>query len=1167
MILILGRYSYIASLATGDVDGDGNQDIILSSEQEVETIIGVLNAGDGYGSGYGDGYGNGDADGRGEANTYTENQPTIKVLLGQGDGTFAEPIDYPVNNDPDAIYGNGQGIAFDQDYFEQLIVEDFNQDSHLDVIGIDQDYSSIKVFLNDGSGGLSNSVEYETLDYINLTNDGDFNSDGILDLIIVGYQDNLLQASVLLGVGDGTFSIAENYELNDNSNTFFWSDLNSDNTPDLVSLNSESEIIIPTSTLISAVDGTFFVNEDFSALQAIANNFFSDLDSDDIPEIISVRDDNNFSIWQSNSDNVLSAREKYTSLSNWSDTKLSDLNGDELLDSVLVNDDGTFSTWLKQSDLAYSDRTDHILPQDAIETFSGDLDGDGLDDTVTLNEDNFAVRLNSDVEARVLPSQSYPTRSRAYRGFLEDFNNDGNLDFISISNFNFSLWLGVGDGTFGERENFSKSFRSFSLPDLVDDINYDGYPDLLLSRNSLGYHVRLNQGDGTFIVGEEIDLGNNNFFGATLADLDGDGKVDLVSTVRNDSFEYQLKVSFGQGDGTFAESVDQDINYSYDLLSPRDIDGDGDLDLIAADDTYSARVAVFTNQGDGTFVTSSEVRQGRYIDDVRFADLDQDGIEDLITSSTRSFGIAKGQGDGTFALPDVYYTSGNPSDFLWSDIDNDDVEDFIAIKDNDSSGSSVHVFESNGDGTFANSQYSQLADHPGAVSLTDVNGDGLPDFVTNNDEDHSLLIALNDGNGSFTQISSESLAIELTSIAPGDVNEDSIADLITFDESEENTAVYLGDDDGSLTKLVRPESEVVFTEFSSEDFNQDGISDLAFIETENNQLSLYIANEDGSISKPSDTSLVQDLSSVELPPINLPPINLPSQSETLPTQVDNVATNINEDINGDGIDDLISIDSENDLVSVELAEIDGSNAEIVEYSVGNYPTAIAAADLDHDGSLDLVVTNLYNSENPYNSLSQSDVSVLWGKGDGTFEDSIAYSVGRNPVDLKIEDYDQDGYLDLLTLHHNDDSLTLLAGSQDGTFTNIKDLDQNQIISPSINGRIAEDIQLKDINNDNYLDIVGIVYSRSGFHYSKRNIAVLLGKSDNSFGIAQVYPFGGNVSSFDLGDVNDDGILDLIATNGNYYGGVSVSLGIGAIRSLETYTYRGMRDISKVTHTG
>src|SRR5262249_8588737 len=90
---------------------------------------------------------------------------------------------------------------------------------------------------------------------------------------------------------------------------------------------------------------------------------------------------------------------------------------------------------------------------------------------------------------------------------------------------------------------------------------------------------------------------------------------------------------------------------------------------------------------------------------------------------------------------------------------------------------------------------------------------------------------------------------------------------------------------------------------------------------------------------------------------------------------------------------------------------------------GTVSSKVAAGDLNRDGIPDLVVGDYFNS----------DVVVLLGRGDGTFQDNGSVAVDGPPTSVVIGDFNGDGIPDLATANQTDLSVSVLLGNGDGPF--------------------------------------------------------------------------------------------------------------------------------------
>jgi hypothetical protein len=128
------------------------------------------------------------------------------------------------------------------------------------------------------------------------------------------------------------------------------------------------------------------------------------------------------------------------------------------------------------------------------------------------------------------------------------------------------------------------------------------------------------------------------------------------------------------------------------------------------------------------------------------------------------------------------------------------------------------------------------------------------------------------------------------------------------------------------------------------------------------------------------------------------------------------------DFTGDGRTDLAVANSGSSTVSVLLGKGDGTFRSQATYAGGSFPDALVAGDFTGDGRIDLAVAN-----------SGSDtVSVLLGNGDGTFQDPVTYAAGSYPRSIVAGDFNGDGRADLAVANSGSDTVSVLL-NLNGTF--------------------------------------------------------------------------------------------------------------------------------------
>lgn len=209
------------------------------------------------------------------------------------------------------------------------------------------------------------------------------------------------------------------------------------------------------------------------------------------------------------------------------------------------------------------------------------------------------------------------------------------------------------------------------------------------------------------------------------------------------------------------------------------------------------------------------------------------------------------------------------------------------------------------------------------------------------------------------------------------------------------------------------------------------------------------------------------------------------------------------DVNHDGHADLIAAEPEDSLVSAFLGRGDGTFGPEAVFSVGAHDLFVTVGDLNGDGQLDLVTAN----------DTSGTASVLFGHGDGTFGSRTDLPTRGQPSCVVVGDLDADGHIDLIVSDVGSGGVSVWLGVGDGVFRPVSDPRAH------IRGRF---IATSDFNRDGKLDVVAVLDT----------ISIYTGNGDGTFGpkvnLAPEQPF--HYTSIVVGDVNHDGILDLVATN-------------------------------------
>jgi len=208
------------------------------------------------------------------------------------------------------------------------------------------------------------------------------------------------------------------------------------------------------------------------------------------------------------------------------------------------------------------------------------------------------------------------------------------------------------------------------------------------------------------------------------------------------------------------------------------------------------------------------------------------------------------------------------------------------------------------------------------------------------------------------------------------------------------------------------------------------------------------------------------------------------------------------DMNGDGLMDIVTGDKIGDTISVLLGRGDGTFDPSAQYYMGDLPRGLAVFDMDGDGDSDVISAN----------ANSSHLSIRLNNGDGTLGARTSFNGGGSSEwGLASGDMNNDGIIDFVVGAQGSRRLIVWLGNGDGTFT------QSGVLNGA--GRIWM-VVLGDINGDGNLDVA----TSNGVDATG---TIALGDGSGGLSLQQVQSTGGLVVATDLGDLDGDGDLDWI----------------------------------------
>jgi hypothetical protein len=665
-----------------------------------------------------------------------------------------------------------------------------------------------------------------------------------------------------------------------------------------------------------------------------------------------------------------------------------------------------------------------------------------------------------------------------------DLNGDGRLD-VAVANQSdntVSVVLGRADGSFTQKVDYKVGAAPVALAS--GDFNGDHLPDLaVVNSQDNTVSILLGAGNGTFNPQVTYPTGILPVAIVT-ADFNGDTKRDLAIANQNDG---TVSILLGNGDGTFQSQTKTAVVSAPIAIASGDFDGDGTADVVALNG--QGALSLLLNNGNGGF-TAETLSIGPSSGGMAIGDLNNDGNLDIVVTNPVSDEIVTLLGDGRGGFQSLATSMGpSPVTVAVGDFNQDGKLD-LAVGTGNGFPSSISVLLGNGDGTYQQPSNTGFTGTAAPMMVGDFNNDNYLDLAAIDTIDNQIVVFLGSGNGSLGGHTDLMLPASggVAGSAVADFNGDGKLDLAVaqFNQNGQGitgfVAVVPSNGNGTFKPPISTTvSNIGIGPMVAGDFNGDGKADIAtaFIPATGG-ISVLLGNGDGTFANPTSS-----------------PVNL-----TL-----NVQNMIGGDFNNDGKTDLalLSLDSSNTFspLYILLSNGDGTFQPKLVENVPGIATSLAAGDFNHDGNLDIAVTDPQGA-NP-------SVLVFLGRGDGTFTGPASYSTGTLFTnDVKSADFNGDGHMDLAV--STEQGIFYFAGNGDGTFqAPVKTSMPFSVIRTSVG----------DFNGDGKPDMA---MTGNG----NQSVSIAIGNGDGTFQApfafeATYYPRG----FLTAGDFNGDGSFDLM----------------------------------------
>jgi hypothetical protein len=601
----------------------------------------------------------------------------LEVRLGMTGGALSEPVM--------TMQASGRRPA----------VADLTNDGNLDLI-VPTGSSTIEILLGNGDGTFSSVKPIKTSIVVGRLHAHDINQNGVVDLVVIGYD----EGRILSGMGDGTFAEQSSFAI---SGSAAWSaigDIDNDGMPDLVTIGYRFPTGEPIAQILKGtIHGFEHTGIGIPLTPGLRQVELSDIDGDGNLDIIVLN-------WQSlavhfgNGDGTFVDQINHE-IQHTERMALGDLNSNGYPDiAVALRSSNRVRVILNNGDRTFVSDTPYIFGYEPRSVAVADMNGNGfLDLLVGGSAPGVTVVLNDGTGGLRNP-YLYPYGD-PYSVALGDLNASGHLDMVFTWPHTNAIGvaMGHGDGDFFEpsmhavlpnpRVVLIDDFDQNGIPDIAiacdwgtsgvvlwgdgnggfpgaptiypvgsparyaaaGDMIGNGFPDIVsVSWADRTLIITHNLGNGTFVQGPIYET-TSSPTGVVLADFNSNGKLDVALTQPGIS---QVHVYLNTGGGELDGPIQLNAGGSPQSLAAGDLNNNGLVDLVVANYSHAgyphANVRLLLNNGDQTFTEGVRYRAGRGVRDVAVADVTGNGHLDILAanSTSNSFSLLRGYGNGAF---------------------------------------------------------------------------------------------------------------------------------------------------------------------------------------------------------------------------------------------------------------------------------------------------------------------------------------------------------------------------------------------------------------------------------------------------------------------------------------------------------------------------------------
>lgn len=523
-------------------------------------------------------------------------------------------------------------------------------------------------------------------------------------------------------------------------------------------------------------------------------------------------------------------------------------------------------------------------------------------------------------------------------------------------------------------------------------------------------------------------------------------------------------------------------------LTTTDHNGDGVADVVAAHLAMSA-VSIFQGGGPGGVDWVGDIETGSAPTALASADYNGDGFLDVAVANGSSDDVTYLRGGRNGLRRVAEFAVGREPEAMTSgDYDGDGIDDLTVAN----RGSDTVTWLRGNSGGLSRLWEIDAGSEPTAVASGDFDGDGFVDAVVANEISNNVTY-LRGGPGGLEPSEPLKTGRGPLALTTGDYDGDGFLDLVVANDASRTLTYFRGSSEGLrwLGEFPLPPGILLegFKALASGDYDGDGLLDVAASNDHHSKLE-YLKGDRSEFLEHVDCTIGFSHARV-------------------------VAALASGDYDGDGFSEVVSANRNQRSVTYLRGGpgglcLGGNGQAGAEVPAGDTPVALASADYDGDGFVDVAVAN----------RGSDDVTYLQGGSEG-LQRVKQIPVGRSPVSLTSADYDGDGFVDVIVANQESNDATYLPGGPDG-LRRRGEIDLCPLgRAPAAEASEEFTLASGDFNGDGFPDVV--VPNQSG------TLTLLRGTPAGPVWTAELAA-GIEPKALASGDFDGDGFSDLVVAN-------------------------------------